>query len=197
MKSTLTFGFLLVVSQAAPSLKNLLAEQTYTTVSQNAGDYGFNWTCPEGQTPVIPPIIPGGPGNNNTDVCACNIGSGSLPTLPTLGQSQIAAYTSNAVATVGSNLITNPDTQVLNQAAAQVCSCETSTSTKRRTQVKNNSFQFGGRIDVVEAAQESSTSQSSSGSSGSARRQTATATNNQGGAGSVPSQGGCVSICAQ
>lgn len=196
MKSTLTFGFLLVVAQAAPSLKSRLAEQ-YVTVSQNAGDYGFNWTCPEGQPPVIPPTIPGTPGNNGTDVCNCNIGAGSLPELPALGQAQVTAYTTNALASVGSSINTNPDTRVLNQAAAQVCSCETATSTKRRSQVKNNSFQFGGRIDVVEAAQESSTSQSNSGSSGSARRQSATATNNQGGAGSVPNTGACVTVCAQ
>ena len=86
MKSTLCLGFLLVASNAAPSLKKLLQANDFVTVSQNAGDYGFNWTCDNSSVIIPPPIIPPG-GGSNPDSCNCDIAAGSTGAgLPTLGQ---------------------------------------------------------------------------------------------------------------
>lgn len=117
--------------------------------------------------------------------------------MPDLGQGSITAYNTVVSATVGTTNSTIPDNQVTNVAAAQVCSCSTATHTKKRTQVKNNSFQFGGRIDVVEAAQEAASGSSGAQSAGSAQRQTTTVTNNNGGQGSLPTNGTCVTVCLE
>lgn len=205
MKSTLALGFFLAAASAAPTLKSLIqAEQFsnngFVTLTQKAGEYGFNWTCPENSTIIVPPpITPPGSGNpNGTDFCNCNINMNNTGAgLPSLGQSEVSAYNTIASATVGTSIVTNPDNQQVLYSAQQVCACETKTNIKRRQAVKNNSFQFGGRIDVVEAALESTSSQSSAQSSGSAQRQATSVVNNQGGQGSLPTNGTCVSVCLE
>lgn len=86
MKSTLVLGFLLVASNAAPSLKKLLQSNDYVTISQKAGDYGFNYTC-DSSSVVVPPVItPPGSGNPG-DSCSCSIASGATGAgLSALGQ---------------------------------------------------------------------------------------------------------------
>jgi hypothetical protein len=94
-------------------------------------------------------------------------------------------------------MTTIPDTQQLTVSSNQVCACETATVTRQRTQVKTNSFQFGGRIDVAESAQESSSNQFSQQSTGSASRQATKILNNQAGSGAAAPNGTCISMCQQ
>lgn len=170
------------------TLKKLLAQD----VSTNPGTYGFpnncTFTFPPGSPPGTPP-----PGV--TPVCDCVLANMTTG-FPPLGSSQVKSFNQNMAAGVSAANVTLPNSRNGNIQAAEFCNCETSVHQKQRTQVKNNSFTFGGRIDVIEAASEASSSNSSSASSGYAASQKTTVVNNHANGTAVSLPPMCMTVCA-
>jgi hypothetical protein len=128
MKATfITLGLLLATASAAPrSLKSLLQQEATLPESLNPGSYGFASNC----TFTSPP----GPGGSGTPppvivgVCQCALSAnGTGEGLPPLGSATSFGFSQGATVSQGQAVVSNPDTEVLNQVAAEVCSCETST----------------------------------------------------------------------
>lgn len=129
------------------------------------------------------------------DTCSCTLSGDTGSGLAALGQ---ATYTTNnnaLTATVGEAIASTPDTEAVTAVAAQVCSCQTGSFTSQKSLVKTNNFDFGGRIDVVEAATSSETSSSASQSAGSAQKQSTTVINNEAGTTSGAPAGSCITQC--
>ena len=95
-----------------------------------------------------------------------------------MGQAQYVSQNVELGVSVGAAMIANPDTRRNNSVSAETCSCENKVFTSRKSKVKTNNFQFGGRIDVNEAAQASETASNTYASAGYAQKQSTTVRNN-------------------
>lgn len=164
---------LLVASSAAKSqatLKSFLQTESESEIDsftpQEFGFQGCNFTfnnTPPGNPPGTPP----------GDVCTCTL-SNMTGTMPALGQATYYNNFVNMVASTGAANISTPDNLKTEVVAVQTCACENAVFSSNKALVKTNNFAFGGRIDVVEAAQSTSTSSSSALSTGYGQKQATT-----------------------
>lgn len=107
MKATfITLGLLLATTQAR-TLKSLL-QTDEDAVVLDPSFYGYPSNC---NFTFTTPGGPGTPGSPPPAGCVCVLDNSTTTGFPALGQAQLVAHTSNALATAGSSLNTIPDVQ--------------------------------------------------------------------------------------
>ena len=121
----ITLLSVIVACASAVDVRSFLQDESETItlpISLSLDHCNFTWTPPGGGTP---------PGNTSTPICVCPLGN--ITGLPPLGQAELTAFHTEALATVGSHMDTTPDTRINETAAAQYCTCETGTFIKRKS----------------------------------------------------------------